>query len=217
MLILMARLILNLLLNILWTFKQADLTWSETLWRAIMTMNRKSIHQPNVISSLVFGFFLIALAGCGTTVSESSPALDRSRTLYIMPFANQSNMPMAQSQVEELVASVLSSQGLSVKVYPKNRINDMQASLEPERRQEEARTWLSQQPAGYMVQGAVHEWQYKFGLDGEPAVGITLMISDMNQDELWRGSASRSGWGRESITRIGIKTINDISEEINWR
>lgn len=182
-----------------------------------MTSKNKAMVQLKAVNRLIMGFLLITLVGCGTTVSESTAVLDQSRTLYIMPFANQSNMPMAQSQVEELVASVLSAQGFTVRVYPKDRISDVQASLEPERRGEEARVWLSQQPAGYIVQGAVHEWQYKFGLDGEPAVGLTLTVSDMNQAELWRGSTSRSGWGRESITRMGIKAISEITEEINWR
>lgn len=182
-----------------------------------MTHISKAVHQRRTLGHWLLGFMVIFLSGCGTTVSERNPALDSSRTLYIMPFSNQSNMPMAQSQVEELVASVLSSQGLTVRVYPKTRVSDVQASLEPQRRQEEARTWLSQQASGYVVQGAVHEWQYKFGIDGEPAVGLTLTLSDMTQAEIWRGSASRSGWGRESITRIGIKAISDITEEINWQ
>jgi len=181
-----------------------------------MTNKTNAFSQLGTVRGWVVALSLMTLAGCGTTVSDSNSALDPSRTLYIMPFSNQSNMPMAQSQVEELVASVLSSQGFTVRVYPKSRISDVQASLEPERRQEEAGTWLAQQSSGYIVQGAVHEWQYKFGIDGEPAVGLTLTVSDMNQAELWRGSASRSGWGRESITRIGIKAITDITEEINW-
>ncbi len=182
-----------------------------------MTSKLNAMIIPRTVLRLMSGLLMVGLAACGTTVSEDSPELDPSRTLYVMPFSNQSNMPMAQSQVEELVASVLSSQGLTVRVYPKSRISDVRASLEPELRQEEARAWLAQQSSGYIVQGAVHEWQYKFGIDGEPAVGLTLVISELNQNELWRGSASRSGWGRESITRIGIKAIEDITEEINWR
>lgn len=156
----------------------------------------------------------VSLAACSATVSEMSPPLDHRKTFYVMPFVNQSNMPMAQSQVEEIMASVLAARGLSVSMYPKNQVNEVQASLEPERRFQLAEQWLSQQPSGYLLQGTVHEWQYKFGLDGEPAVGFTLTVSDMNRSELWRATTSRSGWGRESISSVGIKTAQDLAKKL---
>jgi hypothetical protein len=171
-------------------------------------------HPLRKLAGAVLAVAVIGLGGCAATVSEMSPPLDHRKPFYVMPFTNQSNMPMAQSQVEEIMASALSARGLSVKVYPKSQVNDIQASLEPEKRFEAAQTWVSQQPEGYLIQGSVHEWQYKFGLDGEPAVGFTMTVNDMNQVELWRASTSRSGWGRESISRIGIKAAEDMADQL---
>ena len=164
----------------------------------------------------IFGLLAIFVVGCSASFSHNDRELDTEMTIYIMPFSNQSNMPMAQAQVEELVASVLAAEGLNVQLYPKQRVNDIQASLDPERRYTAAQSWLAQQPAGYVLNGSVHEWQYKYGLDGEPAVGLTLTISNMSQQVLWRNSSSRSGWGRESLTQMGLKTISDMVNTLSW-
>ncbi len=159
---------------------------------------------------------LFILAGCASQYSAESPQLSKANTLYIMPFANQSNMPMAQAQAEQLVASAFAEQGIKVRVYPKAQIGDLQASLEPKQRLKEAQAWLVQQPAGYVLSGSVQEWQYKYGLDGEPAVGLTLTLATNSGDELWRGSASTSGWGRESLSHVALDAIDDLIDQLDW-
>ena len=156
------------------------------------------------------------LAGCASQYSAQSPTLNSGNTLYVMPFANQSNMPMAQAQAEQLVASALAEQGIKVRIYPKAQVGDLQASLEPQQRQQEAQAWLMQQPAGYVLAGSVQEWQYKYGLDGEPAVGLTLTLATSSGEELWRGSASNSGWGRESLSHVALDAIEDLLDQLAW-
>ncbi|MDX1525880.1 MAG: hypothetical protein R3273_06535 [Pseudidiomarina maritima] len=173
------------------------------------------------ISKRAFGYMgvfvsLMIVTGCATQTTQQSPSFSANQVFYVMPFDNQSNMPLAQAQVEQLVASSLAERGLTVRVYPKTKVNDVQASLEPQQRHKEAQQWLLQQPPGYVVQGAVHEWQYKYGLDGEPAVGVTLMILNHQAEELWRGSVSRSGWGRESITQVGLEALSDVFDDVDF-
>ncbi len=159
---------------------------------------------------------LLVVTGCASQMSSSSPKLDRSQIIYIMPLTNQSAMPMAQAQVEQLLASVLADRGLRVEVYPKLQVNDLQASIEPELREAEARAWLADKPKGYIMYGAVQEWQYKYGLDGEPAVGVTLQLTDMQGQVLWRGAVAQSGWGRESLAQLGLKALQKLTSNLNW-
>lgn len=166
--------------------------------------------------TLITTTLLLLLAGCASQYSGESPQLNKATTLYIMPFANQSNMPMAQAQAEQLIASAFAEEGVKVKVYPKAQIGDLQASLEPKQRQKEAQTWLALQPAGYVLNGSVQEWQYKYGLDGEPAVGLTLVLANSTGEELWRGSAAQSGWGRESLSNIALDAIEDLLDQLDW-
>lgn len=159
---------------------------------------------------------LLMITGCSSQMSSSSPKLDASQVIYIMPLTNQSSMPMAQAQVEQLLASVLADRGLRVEMYPKQQVNDLQASIEPELRLAEARTWLANKSQGYVIYGAVQEWQYKYGLDGEPAVGITLQVTDLQGQVLWRGAIAQSGWGRESLAHLGLKALKKLTNNLNW-
>ncbi|WP_166836272.1 penicillin-binding protein activator LpoB [Rheinheimera pleomorphica] len=159
---------------------------------------------------------LLLLTGCASQMSSESPQLDFGQVVYIMPFTNQSTSPLAQAQAEQLLASVLADAGVKVEIYPKAALSDLQASIEPEQRQRLAQQWLSTKTQGYVMYGMVQEWQYKYGLDGEPAVGVTLQLTDMQSRELWRGSAARSGWGRESLSHLAIKTFTDLSNELDW-
>ena len=54
------------------------------------------------------------------------------------------------------------------------------------------------------VQGAVDEWRYKVGVDGEPAVGMALQVIDLQSGEvLCSGVGAKSGWSREALAAIG--------------
>ena len=71
------------------------------------------------------------------------------------------------------------------------------------------------QGADYGVTGAVEEWRYKTGLDGEPAVGLSLRIVDLQSGAVvWSSSAARSGWSRESLTGNGQKVIGILMSEM---
>lgn len=165
---------------------------------------------------LIMALLSVVLTGCATSLSNTSPKLDKQKTIYIMPLTNQSNMPMAQAQAEQLLASAVAQNGLNVKVYPKHKVNDLHASMEPEKRLQEAEVWLFKQVPGYVIEGSVQEWQYKYGLDGEPAVGFSLILKNSSNEILWRGSVSRSGWGRESITQIALEAMDDILSDLDW-
>ncbi|GLS84084.1 hypothetical protein [Paraferrimonas haliotis] len=156
------------------------------------------------------------LSACATQYGGESPKLDSNQTVYVMPLTNQSNMPLAQAQAEQLLASVLAQEGLKVVMYPKTMVNDIEASLTPQKRWQDAQTWLAAQPTGYVVAGSIQEWQYKYGLDGEPAVGVTLTLADTQGAELWRGSISKSGWGRESLSHIGMNAIEGLLSSLDW-
>ena len=47
------------------------------------------------------------------------------------------------------------------------------------RQQQDALAQARQQGANYAVAAAVNEWRYKVGLDGEPAVGVSISIIDV--------------------------------------
>ena len=57
----------------------------------------------------------------------------------------------------------------------------------------------------------MEEWQYKNGLDGEPAVGISLRVLDAKSGTvLWSKSGARAGWSRESLAGNAQTVIDKL-------
>lgn len=78
-------------------------------------------------------------------------------------------------------------------------------------RQQQALADAQESGADLIVTGTVDEWRYKSGLDGEPAVGITLEVRAADGDGIvWSGTAARTGWGREGLSVAGHKVLQGL-------
>ena len=78
-------------------------------------------------------------------------------------------------------------------------------------RMDEALAWAREQGVRYALAGAVEEWRYKVGVDGEPAAGVTLQILDVaSGDVLWSGTGGQSGWSREALSAVAQKLIRKL-------
>jgi hypothetical protein len=61
------------------------------------------------------------------------------------------------------------------------------------------------------VQGAVDEWRYKVGVDGEPAVGVALQVVDLQSGAVvWSAVGAKSGWSREALAAVAQKLIGEL-------
>lgn len=99
----------------------------------------------------------------------------------------------------------------NLSVYPPSLNRD--TLFEPAERkvQDEAIRWARGTGARYAIYGAVDEWRYKVGIDGEPAVGITLHVMDLASGAvLWSGAGARTGWSREALSAVAQKVIGEL-------
>ncbi|HOX24099.1 MAG TPA: hypothetical protein PLL10_11575, partial [Elusimicrobiales bacterium] len=81
----------------------------------------------------------------------------------------------------------------------------------PRQDAEAARSWAISQGAQYVLFATVEEWRYKSGLDGEPAVGLTLELQESSSGKsLWSASGAKTGWGRSSLAATGGKLIDKL-------
>ncbi|MGF1723664.1 hypothetical protein [Photobacterium nomapromontoriensis] len=159
---------------------------------------------------------LLTLSACTTYEVPESPAFNAASTWAIMPMTNNSNTPLAAEKVEQLLNTQLYAKGLNVIMYPVSATNDLQSILDTTAKQKQAQAWLASQPVDYIITGSVEEWHYKSGLDGEPAVGITLEVkSAKNGIAYWRASGSRGGWGRESVSGTGQIVLEELLDGLN--
>ena len=63
----------------------------------------------------------------------------------------------------------------------------------------------------FAVMGSVEEWRYKVGIDGEPAVGVSLIVVDLSTDRVvWSASGGKSGWSRQALSAVAQTLLTDI-------
>lgn len=162
------------------------------------------------IRCLSLALAALLMAGCSSFTGKSSPTLPRSAQWGVVPMINYSQTPQAGERSEQILLSVLSSHGLQPQVYSTGN-PDEQALLEDSERLAGAMEWARAQKLDYLVAGSVEEWQYKSGLDGEPAVGISLRVLEASTGKvLWSNSGARAGWSRESLSGTAQTVLDKL-------
>lgn len=149
----------------------------------------------------------LVMAACSTFSGGQSPSFAANAQWGLLPLVNYSQTPQAGERVEQILLSVLSEEGVRPRVYPQAGDTDL-LMLDDRKRLADAMQWAASQRFDYLVAGSVEEWQYKNGLDGEPAVGISLRVIDAKTGQvLWSNSGARAGWSRESLAGSAQKVL----------
>ena len=155
-----------------------------------------------------------ALAGCSTMDRSSSPNLERNASWVVLPFENHTETPMAGNRAEAIATTILQTKAVgSVKRYSSTSgsTDALFAATETAAAGDAALRWAKEQGAAYALTGAVDEWRYKVGVDGEPAVGVALRIIDVNTGAtVWSAAGGKSGWSREALSAVGQKLIRSL-------
>src|SRR5262245_58822085 len=119
----------------------------------------------------------LTFVGCSPTVAryQKSERL-RTRTRWAMlPFVNHSETPQAGERVEAMLMTLLRAKGVgSLDAYPAPKEDDSRLTVSDSQRLGESLAWAKSQKFDYAVTGSVEEWRYKSGVDGEPAIGVSL-------------------------------------------
>jgi TolB-like protein len=171
------------------------------------------------IHFILFGLAAVLLSGCSSlnSYSADSQALDSRARWALLPIVNNTDTPQAGLSAEALLEHVLLSRGIdSLTRYPAALSRD--SLFEPTERKtsEEALKWAREQGLRYAVTGSVEEWRYKVGIDGEPAVGVTLRVLDLSNGRvLWSASGASSGWSREALASVAQSLIIKLIATLN--
>jgi TolB-like protein len=162
------------------------------------------------IRNLSLALAVLFVAGCASFTGDTSPNLPRNAKWGVVPMVNYSQTPQAGERSEQILLSVLSSHGLKPRVYPASTQGE-QALMDDNERLAGALDWARDQKLDYVVSGSVEEWQYKNGLDGEPAVGISLRVIEASSGRvLWSKSGARAGWSRESLAGTAQTVLDTL-------
>jgi hypothetical protein len=163
---------------------------------------------------------MLGIAGCVTTNSSGrGPVIERQAKWVMLPIMNHTEVPQAGLRAEAITEALLRSGGVNdLTRYPATLNPD--TLFEPAERKVlvEADNWARSQGARYAIYGAVDEWRYKVGIDGEPAVGVALHIMDLQSGSVvWSGVGGKSGWSRESLSGVAQKLIRQLLASANVR
>lgn len=125
--------------------------------------------------------------------------------IVVLPFENYTETPLAGHRVASIVEGVAVSKGyrlvranlnLQPKEYTEREILDMVRSI---------------RDADFVITGKVNEFRYKAGIDGEPAVSITLVIYPAGETRpVYVATQSRSGWYYQSISTLAQGIIREL-------
>ncbi len=175
--------------------------------------------------------FIIVLNACSVGQVYHGRALDNQASWVLLPVVNRSQTPQAGERVEAILVSLLRSRGVThISHYPETSQSQVLMVLDDQTRYNAALKWALTQGFRYAITGTVEEWRYKAGLDGEPAVGVTLQVIDLRRSKktaagktntttitkqeilpvLWSATGARTGWGREGIAAATQKLLDKL-------
>ena len=156
---------------------------------------------------------IVLVTSCTTLNVQPAPKLDRDAGWALLPIMNFTETPQSGLRTEAILESLLRTGGIaSLKRYPASL--NTEALFDPLERKaiEAALLWARNENLRYAMTGSVEEWRYKVGVDGEPAVGITLQLIDLPSGAvIWTASGSKTGWSREGLTATAQKLLVELT------
>jgi TolB-like protein len=170
---------------------------------------------PRLKWLLVGGLCLVVWGGCSVINSSVAPALSINATWAVLPFVNLTETPQAGRRAEAIATSLLYSMGVKSSIqFSSTQKTDPMALDSDVNVRDAALAWAKSQKVRYALTGVVDEWRYKVGVDGEPAVGVTLQVIDVETGAvIWSGVGAQTGWGREAVSAVAQKLIRHLLEQ----
>jgi hypothetical protein len=157
---------------------------------------------------------LVALLSACSVLDHSPapPKFDKDAKWALLPIVNHTETAQAGLRAEAVTEALLRARGVAnLAVYPPALNKDTLFEPAERKLQDEALKWARGSGARYAIYGAVDEWRYKVGIDGEPAVGITLHVMDLSSGAVaWSGAGAKTGWSREALSAVAQKVIRQL-------
>ena len=165
-----------------------------------------------LMTGLTFLACTLLAAGCTVIDRTREAQLDPAVKWVLLPMANHTETPQAGLRAETIVEALLRSKGvLQLERYPASLGADALFDPAERKTQEQALAWARTQKARFAVSGAVDEWRYKVGVDGEPAVGLSLSIVDLDSGAVvYAAAGGKSGWSREALSAVAQTLLRDL-------
>ncbi|WP_027796129.1 hypothetical protein [Paraburkholderia acidipaludis] len=143
---------------------------------------------------------MLALGACASVDSTPAPALAASNGVAVLPLANFTETPDAGRAAQAVAANTLRTLGYATVATMANADNGASFDASTQPNLEQGLDWARGQHAKYVLTGAVEEWRYKVGVDGEPVVTLSFELRELPSGRVvWSATGSRTGWSRSGL------------------
>lgn len=140
---------------------------------------------------------LFVFSGCVRETYSLGSEFPAKNTYEIVPFANFTQTPMAGYKVAGIFEGVLRAKGIHLK-------GSLWDFKEKDYSVEDINSLLKTQTAKFIITGYVNEYRYKTGIDGEPAVSVTVKIfNNITGKYIYTATFSRVG---DTYNSVGVLT-----------
>jgi TolB-like protein len=155
---------------------------------------------------------LLLATACSTVDVASRAPVEANARWAVLPFANYTETPQAGSRAASIVEAVLRTHGFTdLQRAPQPSVETLFDASDAQGA-DKALAWARGAGVRYALTGTVSEWRYKVGVDGEPAVGLTLSLLDVASGKvIWSAAGGRSGWSREALSAVAQKLARDLT------
>jgi hypothetical protein len=158
----------------------------------------------------------VVLGACSTVIAPPAPSFETGARWSVLAMRNDTETPLAGNRAVAIVDSVLRAHGMvNLVVAPAAVRTDVLTETSDDLALTKSLAWARTEKIRYGITGTVTEWRYKVGVDGEPAVGLTLQVVEIESGKtLWSASGGRSGFSRESLAAVAQDLVQKLSQPL---
>ncbi|MEZ5728658.1 MAG: penicillin-binding protein activator LpoB [Burkholderiaceae bacterium] len=135
----------------------------------------------------------------------------------LLPVLNHTETPQAGLRAEAILESIVRTRGVRrLARYPAGLNTESLFDPVDRKSLDAALAWAGKKGHRYGLTGSVEEWRYKVGVDGEPAVGLSLQLIDIHTREVvWSAVGSKTGWSREALSAVAQKLLGEMTRPLS--
>ncbi|TAM02594.1 MAG: penicillin-binding protein activator LpoB [Paraburkholderia sp.] len=143
---------------------------------------------------------MLGLAACASVESTPAPAIAAPDSVAVLPLANFTETPDAGRAAQAIAANTLRKHGFANVAAMPAADNGVAFDTTTQPGIEQGLEWARAHHAKFVLSGAVEEWRYKVGVDGEPVVALSFELREVPSGRVvWSATGSRSGWSRSAL------------------
>lgn len=153
----------------------------------------------------------LIVSACASVESTPAPALAETGPIAVLPLANFTETPDAGRAAQAIAANTLRTAGVAQvdTMFATDSGDALDPTAQPNL--ERGLDWARTQHAKYVLTGAVEEWRYKVGVDGEPVVSMTFELRELPAGKVvWSAVGTRSGFSRSSLGGVAQKLAQKL-------